>query len=246
MSSHPVNPARTTRLCASAVAAGLLLASCGGGDPYAGLWLGTVSGNRNATAVVLDDGTYYMLYSVPGAPNAIAGLIQGTGDFRGAQFTSADARDFSWDGRGTQAATVSAKISPKMAVSGTVNERPAAQNFTVSYQREFDDIARLPILVGSYAGTVTFILGTRPAVFNVTAAGDVSTSINGCPITGRVVPRNDANAYDLTIVFGGAPCVFPFAQFSGVAVYRPDQRRLDAAVVHASRTQAIAFAGLKN
>jgi hypothetical protein len=246
MRSTPFISARTPRLLATALAAGLLLASCGGGDPYAGLWLGTVGGNRNATAVVLDDGTYYMLYSVPGAPTAIAGLIQGTGDFHGTQFTSTDARDFSWDGRGTQAATLSAKISPKMAVSGTVNERPAAQSFTVSYQREFDDIARLPILVGSYTGTVTFILGTRPAVFNVTAAGDVSTSINGCPITGRVVPRNDANAYDLTINFGGAPCVFPFAQFAGVAVYRPELRRLDAAVVHASRTQAIAFAGIKN
>jgi hypothetical protein len=116
----------------------------------------------------------------------------------------------------------------------------------VSYQREFDDIARLPILVGSYAGTVTFILGTRPAVFSVRPPATSAPASTAARSPGRVVPRNDANAYDLTIVFGGAPCVFPFAQFSGVAVYRPDQRRLDAAVVHASRTQAIAFAGLKN
>jgi hypothetical protein len=246
MKTASVVVGRTTKLFGATLLSGLLLASCGGGDPYAGLWLGTVGGNRNATAVVLDDGAYYVLYSVPGAPDAIAGMIQGTGDFHGATFSSTDARDFSWDGRGTQAATLSAKISPKMAVSGTVNAKPAAQPFSVSYQREFDDIARLPILVGSYAGTVTFILGTRPAVFQVSAAGDVSTSINGCPITGRVVPRNDANAYDLTINFGGSPCVFPFAQFSGVAIYRPELKRLDAGVVHASRTQAIAFAGIKN
>jgi hypothetical protein len=112
------------RLFAIRRAAGLLLASCGGGDPYAGLWLGTVSRQPalpppwcSMTAPTT------CLYSVPGAPNAIAGLIQGTGDFHGAQFTSADARDFSWDGRGTQAATVSAKISPRWAVSGTVNEK---------------------------------------------------------------------------------------------------------------------------
>ena len=85
----------------------------------------------------------------------------------------------------------------------------------------------------------------RPATFAVTATGQVSTSINGCALTGQVTPRPYSSAYDLTMTFGGYPCVFPGAQFSGVAYYREDQRQLQAAVVHPSRTQAIAFTGIK-
>jgi hypothetical protein len=66
-----------------------------------------------------------------------------------------------------------------------------------------------------------------------------------CALTGQVVPRKYSNAYELTMTFGGYPCVFPGAVFSGVAFYREDSRQLQAAVVHPTRTQAIAFSGIK-
>lgn len=223
-----------------ALAGGLLLASCGGGDPYSGLWVGELDGNRQLTAVVLGDGDYYMWYSRPGAPGSVGGVLQGAGDFRAGTVSSPDARDYNWEGAGTKAARLSGKLGARQSVSGSVDGRTP---FKVSYARDLDDDARLATLVGAFPGEVTFALGTRPATFTVTAKGQVSTSINGCPITGQVSPRGDTNAFDLTIVFGGPPCVFPYAQFSGVAIYREDLKRLDAAVVHASRTQAIAFTG---
>jgi hypothetical protein len=38
---------------------------------------GGTNTNRTITGVVLNDGTYYFLYSVPANPNLIAGVVQG-------------------------------------------------------------------------------------------------------------------------------------------------------------------------
>jgi len=224
--------------------AALLLASCGGGDPYAGQWLGSLSPGRQASGVVLDDGSYYVIYSRQGAPSVIGGVLQGSGDFHGSRFTSTDGRDFNMEGvRATQAAIVSGKISPRRSVEGSVN---GATAFKLSHVRDSDGEADLAALAGSYGGDVLLADGVaRPATFVVTPAGQVSTSINGCPITGQVTPRGDADAYDLTVAFGAYPCVFPYAQFAGVAYLREDTRRLEAIVVHGTRTQAIAFTGAR-
>lgn len=219
----------------------LLLSACGGGDPYAGLWRGTMDGNRQVSAMVLGDGSYYMLYSPVGRPGAIAGLVQGSGDFHAARFASVDARNYSWEGLGTRPTTVSGKIGREHSLTGTVGGAPV----TVSFDDRANDIPRLATLVGGFGGTAVFALGERPAVFTVTEQGEVSTNINNCPIKGRIAPRMDGDLYDLTITFGGAPCVLPFQTFNGVAVYRAELRRLEAAVVHPLLPQALAFAGTK-
>src|SRR3954464_6140655 len=94
---------RAPLLTLSLIAAALLSA-CGGGDPLDGLWLGTMATKRSVNAIVLDDGHYYMLYSQPGNPSAIGGLVQGSGDFVSGSVVSPNARDFNWEGAGTQLA----------------------------------------------------------------------------------------------------------------------------------------------
>jgi hypothetical protein len=231
------------RLVSLSLLAAALLSACGGGDPLDGLWLGTMGTNRSVNAIVLDDGNYYMLYSQPGNPSAIGGLVQGSGDFMRGTVTSPNARDFNWEGAGTQLANVTAriKLGQKPALAGTVNTTP----FSIRPVEIFDRNSSLADIVGNHTGNVVFALGVRPATFTVTATGQVSTSINGCALTGQVVPRKYSNAYELTMTFGGYPCVFPGASFTGVAFYREELRQLQAAVVHPSRTQAIAFSGIK-
>lgn len=234
------------RKLAAASAAALLLASCGGGDPYAGLWAGDMSSQRQVNAMVLGDGGYYMLYSQPGNPSVLAGLIHGTGDFHGGKVSSPDARDYNWETPRFpplpgQATTVSARVSPRQSVAGTAGGKA----FTVRHARDFEDDARIADIVGSHAGTVVFALGPRPATFVVTASGQVSTVINGCLITGTAQPRRDTNAFDIVMTFGGFPCVFPGASFSGIAFYQQDIKRLHAAVVNAGAQQAIGFSGTK-
>ena len=228
---------------AASLAGLALLASCGGGDPYAGLWDGDMSTQRQVTAVVLGDGDYYMLYSQPGKPSVMGGLVQGTGDFQGATFTSADARDYNWEvfGASGKAAPLSAKVSPRQSVTGSAGGR----TFTVRHTRDLDEDARIADIAGSHVGTVMFALGPRPATFTVTATGQVSTSINGCSITGVATPRGDTEAFDLVMTFGGYPCVFPNVSFTGIAFYRQESRQLQAAVLNKTYQQAIGFSGIK-
>jgi hypothetical protein len=231
---------------AVAVAAALLLASCGGGDPYAGIWKGTLEGNRDVNALVLGDGTYYMVYSKPNSTQQ-GGLIHGTGDFHGARVTSTDGRDYNWERRGSPPVTLEAKVGARQSVTGSVG---GSKPFTLTYQREFDYEADLASLTGAFVGKVWFVGGERNAVFTVTPAGAVSTNIDGCLITGQVSPRADGNAYDLRMTFGAFPCAFPNnTTFTGVALFRGEERRLDAAVVNPAvpifGAQGIAFTGYR-
>lgn len=239
------NVARVASVSAALLAA-VAVSSCGGGDAFTGLWEGSVDGNRPATAIVLGDGTYYMKYApTPGNPRQFGGLVRGTGDFRGATFTSTDGIDyhFAYPPERPTAAAIQAKITVKgrqLGVAGTVNTTP----LSLTWVKAFDADGRLKDLAGSYPGEVTFTLGVRQTTFEVTADGKLTTSLNGCAITGQVVPRPD-DAFDLTIQFGASPCAFPGAVFQGAAIYSHELQQLDAAVVYPAAGQAITFIAKK-
>ncbi|MEP6934222.1 MAG: hypothetical protein ABI988_09825 [Nitrospirota bacterium] len=76
-----------------------------------GLWSGSTNTNRTIVGVVLDDGTYYLLYSVAANPNQIAGVVQGTGISNNGSFNSEHAKDFNMEGLGVLNATVSASYA---------------------------------------------------------------------------------------------------------------------------------------
>lgn len=220
---------------------GVAVSSCGGGDPYTGLWQGTLDGTRAVSAIVLGDGTYYMKYaSAPGAPG---GLVRGTGQFRGIQFTSTDGVDFhfAFPPMAPSPATITGNVAETSGLDGSMNAMP----LHLSYLKDFDPNGNLADLAGTYPGQVTFSLGERQTTFTVTGDGKLSTVLNGCNITGQVVPRQD-NAYDLSIQFGGWPCVFPGAVFSGAAVYSHDQQQLEASAVNATYGQALTFVASKS
>jgi hypothetical protein len=236
--------ARRVATVSGAVLLGLAVASCGGGDPYTGQWQGTEAGTQAVTAIVLGDGTYYMKYA--GSPGTLGGLVRGTGEFHGATFTSNDAVDyhFAFPLQRPSAARISADVSDKggtPSVAGTVNSTP----FSLSFLKSFDPDGSLADLAGSYPGEVTFSGGLRQTTFDIQADGTLSTLLNGCTITGKVSPRRD-DAYDLTIQFGGYPCVFPGAVFQGAVIYSHELQQLDAAVVNPAFGQAITFIARKS
>jgi hypothetical protein len=227
--------------------AAVVLVACGGGDEGvtpAGLYKGS-SGSRSVTTVVLGDDSYYQLYSPPNAPNGVGGLVIGTGTFDGARFSSTDGRDYNMEGTGVKPASLTADLVPRSSLTGTLSSGTAAPAaFTGAYAPEIEGTATLAALAGTYPGQVTFSLGARAGTFVVTPAGAFSTNINACAITGNATPRADVNAYNLTLTFAGAPCVFPNVTFTGIA-------RLDAAgkllglVRNDAIAQAIVFVGTR-
>lgn len=216
------------RRCATPVAAvlaTLVLSSCGGGDPYTGLWVGTQNGNQPVKVIMLGDGTYYMQYGGP--DEALGGVVRGSGEFKGATFKSDDGLDFKYVfPPQITPVRITAKLGGHQTVTGTINGMP----LKLTYVKPFDPHGVLADLAGSYPGKVTFAGGLRETTFEVTADGRLSTLLNGCDIVGQVVPRYD-DAFDLTIQFGGAPCVFPGAKFEGAAIYSEDLKQLEASVL---------------
>ena len=53
------------------------------------------------------------------------------------------------------------------------------------------------------------------------------------------------DAFDLTVKFGPAPCLIPYLEFKGAAIYSPDLQQLEAAVVNETYAQAITFKARK-
>jgi hypothetical protein len=236
------NRAQRLAVLAAAALAAATLSSCGGGDPYTGLWLGSLDGNRAVSTILLGDGTYYMKYAGTGAPGSFGGVVRGTGGFHGATFTSTDGVDFhfAYPLQAPTPAAIDAKLGGHQTVTGSLN----ASALELTYDKPFDPDGKLADLAGSYPGNVTFSLGLRQTTFDVDANGNLHTILNGCTITGTAVPRPD-DAFDLTLTFGYVACVFPGAVFKGAVVYSHDLQQLDAAVV-GPYGQAITFTANKS
>lgn len=245
---HP----QTIRAAATGLLLAALLAGCGGGGDGASstlnVWSGTTSTGRDIGGVTLADGTYYLLYSKAGDANTVGGALQGTATLTGEAFASSDALDFSAEGLGIRPSTVAGTLKDGASFDGSVT--PAAGGTAVTFQTSTSGsllfgTPSLQRLAGAYTGNAGFALGVRPAVFTVTETGAVSSTINGCAITGTAAPRTDGNAYDLTITFGGAPCALPGFSFAGIAYVRPDNGRLYAVARNAATKQSVIFSGAK-
>ncbi|HZY16336.1 MAG TPA: hypothetical protein VFE74_06880 [Ramlibacter sp.] len=246
---------RTTRWIATVTLAATLTACGGGGDDSgqdtawaSGAWAGATTSGRDATALVLADGSYALLYSAENDPATLGGAVQGTGTFDGSTFTSTSALDFNVGGTPPVSpvpATFSAKAGlTRLTLDGTVTPTTgAAMDFRLRHDAGFNGTPSLATLAGVYTGNAAFALGIRPATFTVTAAGDVSSSINACAITGKATPREDGNVYDLTIQFGPLPCALPGASFTGMAYLKEATGALQAVAQHAATGQTVIFAG---
>lgn len=211
----------------------------------AGLWLGTTNTNRSITGLVLPTGAYWVLYSSVGNPALVAGVIQGNGSVTGSTFVSSNARDFNLEGLGVSSATVSASIVTKQTFNGSLNYAGSSVAFAAAYSSDYERTPSLSSLQGTYTGQVALSAGVQSAVVTVTSGGAISSTSSGCMMSGVAVPRTDANAYDISLTFGPAPCFFAGQTLSGIAYLNDTTRTLYAAAPDASRTNGVLFVGAK-
>ena len=240
------------RAAVAGLALAALLAGCGGGDDVdpssrLAVYVGTTGTSRDFTGVLLPDGKYYLVYSAVGDAATVGGAVQGTSTSTDGVFASADALDFSAEGAGIRPSTIAGTVAPGSRLAGTITATAGGTPVTFDAHTTggVQYAPSLSTLAGAYTGTAGFALGVRPATFTVTADGAVSSTINGCAITGTATPRGDGNAYDLTIVFGAAPCALPGLAFSGIAFQRPDNGRLYAVARNEIYKQSVIFDGAK-
>ena len=215
------------------------LAGCGGGGsdnntgaatapvsvtpatpPAEGFWQGKTNNGRTIDAVVLEDGTYWALYSLANNPEVLAGVVQGTGTTTPGSFSSTNGRDFSLEAESITGATLSVSYAAKQFFNGSLTNQASANTitFTSSYGANYEQPASLTALAGTYAGNVATIDGTDSATISIGLTGALTgVSSAGCRFNGTASVHKAVNVYDLSIAFQGGTCSNGSATTSGIA-----------------------------
>jgi Repeat of unknown function (DUF5648) len=209
-----------------------------------GLWFGSTNTAESVTGIVLDNGTFYFLYSSPDS-NYVAGVVQGTGASVNGQFTSSDARDFSIAGYGVTTATISGTYTSKASLAGVISSALGSASYTASYQSIYQQPASLAATAGTYAGSAASSAGVQSATVTVSASGAISGAVPGCSFSGTATPRGTVNVFNLTVKFNGGTCVFGTSTLSGIAYYDAPSRQIYGVAPNASRTDGFLFIGGK-
>jgi hypothetical protein len=246
---------------ASVISSVLAPAACGGGGtgstvprppaPDAqGVWSGSTNTYRSIMSIVLDDGSYWVLYSVPHVSPLMAGFVQGTATSLNGSFSSSDARDFNFEGQGINTDTLSANYVVKQTFYGSLSypNLNTSFTFTSTFNADYDQAPTAVAIAGTYTGIASAVGSTVPTTIVINSLGVVvGTGIGagGCQFLGTAVPRAKGNLYDLTVVFAGGVCSSGTSAVAGVAYYDASAKSLYVAALNKSRTNALSFAGIK-
>lgn len=238
----------------------ILVGGCGGGGGGSGsstpapvttaegMWTGTTSTNRTVNGFVLDDGTYWVLYSATNDSNIIAGGVQGSSTSTNGNFTSSNARDFNQEGLGILPATISGSYFAKQSLNGLIDYPTLNQNvtFTSTYNSSYDTTPSLANLAGTYSGSGTVNGGTETATLTITAGGSITGSgVSGCQFSGTATPRSKGNVYNISITFGGGVCSNGTNTVTGIGYIDSTLTRVWGAALNVARDNGFIFYGTK-
>ena len=213
-----------------------------------GLYIGPTSNGRTVTGVILDNGTYWVLYSAPNNPTVIAGAVQGTSTSQVGSFSSSNARDFNLEGQGINNATVSASYIARQSLNGIVMYTNSLQpiSFVASYNPTYDLTPSLALIAGTYSGTAAVLAGVENATTTITPAGQLSgRGTSGCQYAGTVITHARGNIYDVSVTFGGGVCSNGTSTVTGIGYYDATAKRLYGTALNADRSNGFIFVGTK-
>lgn len=231
----------------------VLLAGCsggGGGSTTAssttvvaaaeGQYNGTTDTNRTFSTIVLDDGTFYAIYTAAGFPNVPAGFIEGQGASNNGSFTATNARDYNFEANKLTISNLSASYRAKESIAGSVT--PASGGASVTFSGTYDSVYEQAPLLATLAGTYTSILGTA---VTIGSDGAVSGADGDCMFSGTVSPRSKGNVYNTSISYGANCDVVSGQTLTGVAVLDAAGKRLTSVVRSSDKNIAAMFIGVK-
>jgi len=236
----------------------LALTACGGGGGSGGTAVAPVSGAQglwkgstspSVMGIVLDDGSYWLLYSPANVSGFTGGFVQGTGTSLNGSFSSSDAIDFNFSGQGVNNATVSASYTVKQSFNGSVSytNLNAPLTFTSSYNADYDQTPSLAAIAGNFLG-ISYVGSSSDVVTLVISAQGVlagTSATSGCQYGGLVKPHTNGNVYDVSLLISGTACTTGTNTVTGIGYFDASSKRLYLAAVNTSRTTGMGFSGVK-
>jgi len=202
----------------------------GGASKAEGIWTGTTDLAETARAIVLDDGTYYILYSRPNSATD-AGVFQGTADTDDGNFVSGDGRNFPIPATSEQFGTatpvsVDGSHAPQGTMQIVVTGTKGTRTFTASYVAGSGQPPSLAAVAGYYTGYSGHVDGRQQASFTVTADGKFGGTNPVRAFSGTITPRATVNAFDWTVSALAGSCIFGLGPISGIFYYDAAAQRI--------------------
>lgn len=240
-------------------AAFCLLAACDGGSSDTadnantsgsseGLWLGTTDTNRMLAGLMLDNGSYWIVYSIEGNSAVLGGVVQGNGSDYNGTFSSFNGKDVNLEGGGTAEVTLDASYINKNTLSATLAApllTPAFASLSSDYGEDYELTPSLATIAMDYVGTAFTAAGNENANITISSTGDLTGAINNasghCNFAGTAAPRSHGNVYDVSFTFASASCYTGTNTVYGVAYFDATTNGLMIAVLNATRSDGILF-----
>jgi hypothetical protein len=194
----------------------------------AGLYKGISSDGRAVASLILDNNSFYTVYSGINSSSIVGGAVRGTArtdgtpGTDGGKFTSTDAVGTSADVTGTQLAAVTGTYRTKQLLNGVVNYAGLARSisFSANYSANFELTPDISTIAGNYSGSYAMGMGAEPATFEIGGNGTISgRSASGCTLSGTIQQGASDRPYAVTVTFGGFPCRLPGATASGISYF---------------------------
>jgi len=185
-----------------------------------GVYSGSSSDGSVFDAIVLPNDTFYAIYgTVIGNVFYIGGTMSGQGTSSNGAYT-ASVTDFYYTGAVYQG-SVTASYVPGSSLKGTLSVNGTSISFTGSSlpasSFNYSTSASLSAISGDWTGT---LLNGATATVTINGGGSFSGSDSwGCLLSGMITPdSSNRNFFNLSLRFGGSPCLLPNQTASGVAV----------------------------
>ena len=252
---HSIHRLKNLQLSCALAACTVALAACGGGgggggetpppavDPSVamrGFWGGTMTGAPDgatrSAAVVMADGTAWVVLESATAPTAVARIpLTGTGVNTTDATVTGNGFYYRLGDGARLAVSASGTASTKGTFKGTATANGTAPaGFDWTSVPGFTTPAQAADVVGTWAGTAG--AGAVTITWSVSAAGAVTgSSSTGCAYSGTLRPAAGTAVYDLSVA---EDCAGTVRALSGIATLFAGKTSLRAAFTTDSGTKA--------
>jgi len=184
-----------------------------------GAWSGTTTTGVSYESIILPNDKFYSVYgTMTGSSFLISGMMTGQGGSRDTSY-SASLTDFFSTGT-VLPASLTASYVAGSSMNGTVSESDYQIVFSgrpvPSSTFPYDTPATVASIQGVWNGA---LLDGSAATVTINSDGTFTGSNSGCTFAGSAVPDTSGkNFFNVTITFGGSPCVLPNQQATGIGV----------------------------
>ncbi|GHD57401.1 hypothetical protein GCM10007350_06030 [Jeongeupia chitinilytica] len=208
------------------------------------MWVGSTSSNRTVTGFVLDDGSYWFLYSLPNSGATLAGVLQGKFTAANGILSTASTVDLNALGNSRTEPSVAGTYQTKKTL--TLNGA-AAGTFNTGYSSQYEGTPSLAKLAGVFKGSYATRTMTDSVSFSINANGTVVGTSTSCTFSGKFSPRSTANLYDMGLTLTGTGCIGGggSVELNGIAYLDAAGTTLYTVGLEGNRDRGMIFNGLR-